>query len=138
MEANVILDTGPLVAYLDARDEHHAWAVEQFGGITNSMISCEAVLTEVCFLLQRFPRALEMIAQYLRDEIIITPFSISQHHTRVFNLLKQYHAVPMSLADACVVCMAEDSRGSRVFTLDSDFHIYRLRGRSAIPLISPE
>ena len=97
MEANVILDTGPLVAYLDARDEHHAWAVEQFGGITNSMISCE-----------------------------------------VFNLLKQYHAVPMSLADACVVCMAEDSRGSRVFTLDSDFHIYRLRGRSAIPLISPE
>ena len=58
-------------------------------------------------------------------------------HDRIFALMHKYRSVPMSLADACLVCMAEDATGSRVFTADSDFAIYRLNGRRWVPRISP-
>jgi hypothetical protein len=43
----------------------------------------------------------------------------------------------MSLADACLVRMSEVHTRSRVFTIDSDFHIYRRHGRQAIPDLAP-
>jgi len=44
---------------------------------------------------------------------------------------------PMSLADACLVRMAELYDEAAVLTLDSDFTIYRKNGRQVIPLIAP-
>ncbi len=138
MEAPVILDTGPLVAYLDSREEHHDWAVAQIDSFEDPMITCEAVIVESCFLLQDHQRALAKIADYLARGVIRIEFSLTENHSAVFELMKKYHDVPMALADACLVCMAEESRGSRVFTADSDFHVYRLRGRKAVPLICPD
>ena len=45
--------------------------------------------------------------------------------TAIQSLFKRYDNVPASLADACLVRMSEMHPASRVFTLDSDFHIYR-------------
>ncbi|HNG34544.1 MAG TPA: pilus assembly protein, partial [Blastocatellia bacterium] len=56
----------------------------------------------------------------------------------VSKLLEKYADVPMSFADACLVRMSELYPDSAVFTLDSDFKIYRRNGRQAIPLIFPE
>jgi hypothetical protein len=44
----------------------------------------------------------------------------------------------MSLADACLVRMSELRAAASVFTLDSDFHVYRRNGREAISLIIPD
>lgn len=137
MERQIILDTGPLVAYLDIRQEHHRWVTRQFARIDQPLITCEAVLTEACFLLASFPRAIEMIAKYLREGVVHCEFTFGEKHERVFALMEQYRNVPMSFADACVFCMAEANNGSRIFTLDSDFHIYRLRDRKPVPLIIP-
>ena len=52
-------------------------------------------------------------------------------------LRTRYANVPMDLADACLVRMAELASGSVVLTLDSDFAIYRMHGRRVIPTISP-
>jgi len=46
----VILDTGPLVAWLCPRDEHHAWVQSAFREIMPGSLTCEAVLTETCHL----------------------------------------------------------------------------------------
>jgi predicted nucleic acid-binding protein len=46
-----IVDTGPLVALLDARDPHHAWARETLRRLETPLMTCEAVLSEACFLL---------------------------------------------------------------------------------------
>ncbi len=43
----------------------------------------------------------------------------------------------MSLADACLVRMAETRPGAVVLTLDTDFHVYRKNGRQTIPAILP-
>jgi predicted nucleic acid-binding protein len=52
-------------------------------------------------------------------------------------LMKKYEDVPMSLADACLVRMTELNENSQIFTLDSDFHIYRKNRNKKIPLIIP-
>jgi predicted nucleic acid-binding protein len=80
-----ILDTGPLVAFLAADEEHHDWAVSQFN----------------------------------------------------MDLMRTYRQVPMSFADACLVRMAEMHAGVPVFTLDTDFQIYRKNRRELIPTIMP-
>jgi predicted nucleic acid-binding protein len=53
------------------------------------------------------------------------------------DLLRKYADVPMSLADACLVCMAEFQSATTVFTLDSDFRLYRKRNRQVVPVLMP-
>jgi uncharacterized protein len=52
-------------------------------------------------------------------------------------LLQKYRNIPMSLADACIVCMSEIHDRHAVLTLDSDFSIYRKHGRASLALIHP-
>ena len=49
----ILVDTGPLVAYLDSSDRDHGWAKDQFTRITRPLQTCEAVIAESLFLLQR-------------------------------------------------------------------------------------
>lgn len=53
MQKGIILDTGVLVAFLMPNDKFHQWAVASLTDIQYPVLTCEAVLTEVCFLLQR-------------------------------------------------------------------------------------
>ena len=54
---------------------------------------------------------------------------------RARELMAKYSNVPMSLADATLVAMAERRGIAKVFTLDSDFRIYRFRGRKTFELV---
>jgi uncharacterized protein len=53
-------------------------------------------------------------------------------------LIHRYRDTPMSLADACIVRMAEIHEQHAILTLDSDFWVYRKHGRVALTLIHPE
>ena len=53
-------------------------------------------------------------------------------------MMRRYENVPMSLADACLVRLVELTSQSTLFTLDSDFAIYRQKGRRLIPLLAPQ
>jgi predicted nucleic acid-binding protein len=64
-------------------------------------------------------------------------FGLPDHLPRVLDLMRSYRDLPMSLADACLVCMAEGVREAKVFTTDSDFRTYRKNKRQVIPLIAP-
>ena len=55
----------------------------------------------------------------------------------VHGLFKRYENVPVSLVDAALVRLAEISDAPTLLTTDSDFHLYRRRGRQSIPLITP-
>jgi predicted nucleic acid-binding protein len=50
----------------------------------------------------------------------------------------RYRNRPMSLADACLVRLSEIHPAGEVFTLDSDFRIYRRHGNKVIPVLMPE
>ncbi len=62
---------------------------------------------------------------------------LDDHSQAVAALIAKYQDVPMSLADACLVRMAEVHDRHVVFTLDSDFSIYRKHGRSPIAVLVP-
>jgi predicted nucleic acid-binding protein len=133
----LILDTGPLVAFLNRRDRHHRWAVARFGEIEPPLLSCEAVLSEACFLLRRSPAAGRAVLDLVERGVVALPFRLEEESSAVARTLARYQQVPMSLADACLVRMAEQHEGSSVLTLDADFRIYRKSGRQVIPTLMP-
>lgn len=137
MTPAVILDTGPLVALLNRRDAHHPWARERFAEIKPPLLTCEAVLSEACFLVRNLPGGPGLVLQAVSTGAIEIPFTLSDELSRLQNLIHRYAGRPMSLADACLVRMAELHPSSPVFTTDDDFRVYRKNGRAAIPLIAP-
>jgi predicted nucleic acid-binding protein len=137
MGVHVVLDTGPLVAFLDRQDPYHLWATGQLHGLQPPFLTCEAVISESLFLLQDKPGGVPALLGYLREHLIELTFDLDDHLEAVAQLLIKYQDVPMSLADACLVRMSELHDRPRVFTLDSDFKLYRRNGRQAIPLIYP-
>ncbi len=133
----VIVDTGPLVALLNREDQDHQWAVMEGRRLPPKMLSCEAVLSEVHFLTQKIPDAKSRIEGWLIGGWLELPFSVRENHSAVHELMLRYVNVPMSFADACLVRMSELWPEAAVFTLDSDFRVYRRKKRQALPLICP-
>ena len=131
----VIADTGPLVAMLDRDDQDHTWAVCEGRKLPPKIISCEAVLSEVHFLTRDIPEAKDRIESWLADGHLELPFSVRDHHSFVHELMTRYANVPMSFADACLVRMSELWPEAPIFTLDSDFRVYRRNKRQSLPLI---
>ncbi len=137
MIANVLLDTGPLIALIDRRDRHHAWVAAQFDQILPPLFTCEAVLTEACYLAPRASRRAEDPLVLLERGVLRLSFNLSDNFGQVSSLMRRYASVPMALADACLVRMSELMIDSVVMTLDSDFRIYRRHGRQRIPVLLP-
>jgi predicted nucleic acid-binding protein len=134
---HVIVDTGPLVAFLNRRDEWHTWAVAQFSQVAPPLLTCEGVLSEAAFLLRRDHAGVDGLLQLVDRRLVTTPFRADDEIDDVRRLMKRYANVPMSFADACLVRMAEHSARASVMTLDADFRTYRRLGRQVIPLIAP-
>jgi uncharacterized protein len=135
--ASVIVDTGPIVALLDADDQHHAWVKAQFARLRPPLITCEAVLTESCFLIARGGGGASAVIQLAERGVLSVAQLFDAEAASVARLMRRYENVPMSLADACLVRLIELTSQSTLFTLDSDFEIYRQKGRRLIPLLAP-
>lgn len=138
MKHGVILDTGPLVAFLNRRDNFHQWALDQWAKIAPPMLTCEAVVSEACFFLGSTTTGIDSVLQLLDRNIISISFCLNDNLRPVKKLLFRYRPVTMSLADACIVRMSELNSESQVFTVDSDFKFYRKNVRRVIPLIMPQ
>jgi uncharacterized protein len=133
----ILADSGPLVAYLDRSDQHHAWARDVMGGLNEPVVTCDAVLTEVAFLLQRGRIGGGLLLRMLERGVLISRFESMGEAQALRVLLERYEDVPMSFADACVVRLSELHPHAEVWTTDSDFTIYRRNRRAAIPLCMP-
>ena len=133
----VLADTGALVALLDRREQFHPWAVEQARMLHPPLVTCEPVITEVCFLLAGVTGGPEAVRHSLATGAWVLDFDLAAEHRRVFALMDTYADQPMSLADACLVRMAELRAKAGVFTLDGHFRVYRRNRRQMIPLIIP-
>jgi predicted nucleic acid-binding protein len=132
-----IVDTGPLVAFFDRDERHHRWVSERVEELEAPLLVCEPVLTETAYLLARHSRAQDALFGLLQNGALSIAFRLEEHVGEVHGLLQKYRDTPMSLADACVVRMAELHERHAVLTLDSDFLVYRKHGRAALPLIYP-
>ncbi len=137
MKTAYLLDTGPLVAYLDRRDRFHAWAKAHFDRLQAPFLTCEAVITEACYLLRSSPRGPQIVLETILREAVSLPFRFEGEAAAIGELMARYANVPMSFADACLVRMSEVIPATVVLTLDRDFTIYRKHHRQDIPLLMP-
>jgi predicted nucleic acid-binding protein len=138
MPGSVLLDAGPLVAFLRSEEENHDWAAQQFKRFPR-FTTCEAVLAEACARLNYYGEEQNKVIELVRTGAVVVNFDLNHSADRVSQLLKKYSDQPMDLADACLVSMTEKTSNCLVVTLDhEDFSIYRRQDRHVIPFISPK
>jgi predicted nucleic acid-binding protein len=138
MSQVIIIDTGFLVALLNRTEQSHTWVKTQLSNISSPLLTCEPVITETCFLLQKIYQGEDTILNLIDRGKIQIPFRLDEESSTIRDLMQRYQSVPMSLADACLVRMAEIYPNSILLTLDSDFRIYRKNKNQMISLIIPD
>ncbi len=137
MTAPVILDTGPLVAFLNRRDRYYDWACEVLGGVEPPLVTCESVLSEACFLLRSRPGGPQAVLALVERGLLEVAFDLQREAAPVGRLLTKYADLPASLADATLVRLAEIHPDAPVLTTDAHFFVYRKNRRQKIRLITP-
>jgi predicted nucleic acid-binding protein len=125
------------VALQNKNDHYHHWAVDALAKVAPPLLTCEAVISETCFLLRDFKKS-DVLFQWLRNGAIQIAFYLPNHAQAVQSLMAKYANIPMLYADACLLRMAEIHTSSSIFTVDSDFRIYRKHGNEPLTLIYPD
>lgn len=121
----VLLDTGCVVALLDASEEHHEACSEVVASLDGPLVTCEAVIAESCYLLRQIRGAPEAVIENVERDVFLLPFRLSGCAAAIAKLMKRYRDVPMAFADACLVQLAEALQTGRILTLDDDFRVFR-------------
>ncbi len=136
ISGRVLVDTGPLVAIFLSRDAHHARCVGQLQKLSPPLFTCWPVITEVAWLLRRFPLAVEGFLGSF-EAGLLRPLELDDHaFPWIRSFLARYRRLEPQVADASLVYLAEREEIDTVFTLDvRDFSIYRLRGNRALRLL---
>jgi len=132
-----ILDTGPLVAFANASDAHHRWAVEVLNSLGEAPVTCEIVLAEACYLLANSKRAVDLILALPElGQVTVEPV-FSDESSFVRTAVAKYWPI-MDVADGCVLQLAERYSRAKILTTDlRDFRIYRRPGGQVLNLIHP-
>lgn len=120
----LLIDTGPLVAWLDRSDQDHTRVKAFLAGFRGRLFTTWPVLTEVCHLIPS-----DLVPRFLRWVSI----GVEVHElpavalTEMAERIEKYHDLPMDLADASLVWLAGRTRILDILTLDArDFGVYRL------------
>ena len=124
----ILVDTGPLVALFDPKDEHHSRCRKVMSTIKGPISTTVPVLTEAFHILQ--PASVG--SDRLRDFILNGGMSVwdldQRSLRRAFELMESYADRPMDLADASLIVAAEALETRKIFTIDrNDFQTYRVR-----------
>ena len=132
----VLLDTGPLVAIISERDQHHDACVGQLRQLASPLLTCWPVITEAAWLLRKDPVAVRrMLAGFDVGFMQLLPLD-EQSAAWIANFLNRYSDLGAQLADACLVHLAEREGIDTVFTLDRrDFPVYRFGNNRSFTLI---
>jgi predicted nucleic acid-binding protein len=124
----IIADTGFWVALANADDKHHKAAIDAFSRLREPLITTWPVLTETChLLLKRMGVEAELgFLRSLRQGSFIVFDLREEHRSILLNLMEKYADLPMDLADASLVILAEELRDGRILSTDQrDFRTYR-------------
>lgn len=136
MAANLIIDTGPLVALLDRSARNHARCVAALREWRGQLVTTEAVLTEALYLLNDTWQGQQNCLEMFTREVIMLMPATPATLKRVAALMKKYRDVPMDYADATLVALSEDIDTDLVFTLDlRGFRAFRKNTRTPFRIL---
>ena len=128
----IIADTGFWVALANRKDRHHAQAKVWLDAVDEGLLSTWPVVTETCHLLlhRLGPESQQRYMRSYSDGAFDLFELERQHAPRITSLMQQYAQLPMDLADASLVIVAEHLGHGRILSTDQrDFHTYRWKQR---------
>jgi len=133
-----LTDTGPLVALLDSDDRHHSECVSVLKRLPAApLLTTWPCFTEAMYLLGAVGGYSYQAALWrLRNDKRLVLHDLSAAEIdRMATLMEKYADTPMDLADASLVAVAEGRSMKRVFSIDFDFRIYRLKSGQAFDVV---
>ncbi len=122
-----LLDTGPIIAYLNPNDPAHAQASAAITSFQGRFLTTGAVVTEAMYFSRNYVGGTEMVVDFLRTgRVWIFDCFELELLARAARLIRKYHDVPMDFADATLVVLAEEARVDKICTLDRRvFSVFR-------------
>ena len=134
----ILTDASALVALLDRRDANHALCLRALRQLRDEpMLTTWPPFTEAMYILGNiggFSYQDSLWQLVTAGHLVLHDLTAAQIR-RTEALMRKYHDTPMDLADASLVTLAESQSLRQVFSLDSDFQIYRLADGTALQLI---
>lgn len=132
-----LLDTGPLVAYLDGSDPAHEEVAAKLGAWTGRLATTSAVVTEAMQLVSEVREGPRLLAEFLASTgVEVHDLTQPAHLPALVTMMERYANVPMDFADATLVLLAEALGTYDVVTLDRrGFSTYRTRRGKAFRIV---
>ncbi len=133
----ILIDAGPLVALVDAGDQHHAKCAAALKELREPLATVWPPFVEAMYLLSDLTVAQDALWEMLeRGAVLLLPLDASDF-PRIRELMRKYANRPMDLADAALLRVAEREGLRKIFTVDRrDFSVYRLHNRTR-PILIP-
>ena len=125
----VVVDSGPLVALFDRGDASHERAVAFVNECESELVTQLAVVTEVMYLLRYRHNAQLDFLRWVSGGGVLIKDTTTEDLFRARQLIEKYADRPMDFADALLVALCERLDVPEIATIDSDFEIYRFKGR---------
>lgn len=133
---NIIVDTGPIVALFEPKDQWHD-AIKKCLNVSRArFITTWPVVTEVMHHLGGYIEAQVAFLEWIERDGLRVDSAIGQDVARVKHLILKYSDVPMDFADASIVLLAEQSGIRQILTIDSDFAVYKIKGKNYFKYVS--
>ncbi len=123
---STIVDAGPLIALFASDDQHHQDITTFLKGYVGELLTTWPVITKTAHLLSENHQLQIDFLEWIRLgglRVIDTHVSSLD---RIIELSKKYKDIPMDLADATLVVLAEEKGISNIISIDSDYDIYRI------------
>ena len=132
----ILVDSGPLVAVLHRDDQNHAACAGALSRLRGPLLTVWPAVTEAMYLLAFSWRGQNSLWEMLTSGALAVAPLEAADHPRMRELMRKYRDLPMDLADAALVAVAERERIRTVFTVDQrDFNIYKPLRLGAFTLI---
>lgn len=123
--AKTLIDSGPLIALFDASDNHHQRIFDFMKSYKGELISTWAVLTEVSHMLDFHLQVQLDFMHWVEMGAIQLPLIEQSELFAIRQMMQKYTNVPMDLADASLLYLAQRENINTIISIDSDFDVYR-------------
>jgi predicted nucleic acid-binding protein len=122
-----VLDTSPIVAYLDADDLSHALVVEAFNGFAGEFVTTSAVVGETMYFVSALHGGPESFVAFLESSRTkVVDYCQPNELKSAVRLMQKYADTPMDFADATLILLGDAMRLTKICTLDRrGFSTYR-------------
>ncbi len=135
-----LLDTGPLVAYLDRTDRAHVEVVKGLERCEGQLCTTSAVVTEAMYFVTEVREGPTLLLEFLESTgTVVFDYCQPGPLRQAVSLMDKYADLPMDFADATLVLLAESTGATEILTLDRrGFKVFRTPGGKAFRLVLDE